>query len=344
MVTVALIIVSAFLSAATAAVASPNGDSKILEKCSSNEDCAAGLYCGSCHVDFQGSRCLRSTSTNTFKLLNNSMPFNKYSYLTTHNSFAIIRGKNHTRVPRVTFFNQEDSITQQLYVPAIKALKEIEVFLSANPSEIVTLILEDYVEAPNGLSRIFKASGLMKYWFPVSSMPQDSQDWPLVKHMIAKNHRLIVFTSQRHKQESEGIAYQWNYMVENQYGNDGMVDGICPKRAESAPLNEKSKTLVLVNHFRSIPIKKVTCKDNSEDLMNMLGTCYGVAGNRWANFVAVDYYKRSEGGGSFQAVDMLNGKQLCGCDDVHSCVVRLFISAWLLHYMKAQKESNKFKA
>jgi hypothetical protein len=33
--------------------------------------------------------------------------------------------------------------------------------------------------------------------------------------------------------------------------------------------------------------------------------------------------QRSDGGGSFQTVDMLNGKLMCGCDDVHACVVRL---------------------
>ena len=92
----------------------------------------------------------------------------------------------------------------------------MEAFLSANPSEIVTLILEDYVEAPNGLTKVFKDSGLRKYWFPLSSMPKDGQDWPLVKDMVAKNQRLLVFTSQKHKQESERIAYQWNFMVENQ--------------------------------------------------------------------------------------------------------------------------------
>ncbi|KAG4175720.1 hypothetical protein ERO13_A11G201350v2 [Gossypium hirsutum] len=66
--------------------------------------------------------------------------------------------------------------------------------------------------------------------------------------------------------------------------------------------------------------KGKTCEDNSGDLINMLRTCYSAASNGWANFVAVDYYKRSEGGGSFQAVDTLNGKLLCGCDDIHACV------------------------
>jgi len=104
----------------------------------------------------------------------------------------------------------------QCQEPAIDTLKEIEAFLSANPSEIVTLILEDYVQAPNGLTKVFNASGLSKYWFPLSSMPQNGQDWPLVSDMVANNQRLIVFTSIRSKQDSEGIAYQWNYMVENQ--------------------------------------------------------------------------------------------------------------------------------
>ncbi|OMO72043.1 hypothetical protein COLO4_27853 [Corchorus olitorius] len=278
---------------------------------------------------------------------NNSLPFNKYAFLTTHNSFANDREPLHTGI-RLTFINQEDTVTQQLnngvralmldtydfkgdiwlchsfkgkcfdftaFGLAIDTFKEIEAFLSANPSEIVTLILEDYVETPNGLSKVFKDSGLMKYWFPVSSMPQNGQDWPLVKDMVSNNQRLVVFTSKKFKQESEGIAYQWNYMVENHYGDAGQQTGKCSNRGESASLDDKTKSLVLINQFHSIPIKEMTCKDNSADVLSMLDTCYGAAGNRWANFVAVDYYKRSDGGGVFQAVDKLNGKLLCGCDD-----------------------------
>lgn len=74
-------------------------------------------------------------------------------------------------------------------------------------------------------------------------------------------------------------------------GKNGMVHGKCPNRADSSALNDRSKSLVLVNHFRTIPIHQATCKDNSKHLINMLSTCYAAAGNRWANFVAVDYYK-----------------------------------------------------
>lgn len=124
-----------------------------------------------------------------------------------------------------------------------------------------------------------------------------------------------------------------------------MQSGSCTNRAESSKLDDKSKSLVLVNYFESVPVKQTTCVHNSGDLVNMAHTCYSSAGNRWANFVAVDYYKvyvvaiavavylspftkngfalqRSEGGGSFQAVDTLNGRLLCGCDDVHACAVR----------------------
>ncbi|CAI9768856.1 unnamed protein product [Fraxinus pennsylvanica] len=305
----------------TVGVACSNGLCKIGDECSTNGDCEAGLYCFSCTASFSGSRCVRSTATNQFQLLNNSLPFNKYAFLTTHNAFAIDDG-----VPRLTFTNQEDNITQQLnngvrglmldtydfkgdvwlchssggechdytaFEPAIDTLREIGAFLSANPSEIVTLILEDYVKAPNGLTKVFTDSGLMKYWFPLSKMPKNGQDWPLVSDMVANNQRLLVFTSIQSKEASEGIAYQWNYMVENQYGDGGMKAGSCFNRAESSVLNDTSKSLVLVNYFRSVPIKLLACVQNSGDLIKMLQTCHDVAANRWANFMAADFYKVS---------------------------------------------------
>lgn len=287
-----------------------------------------------------------------FKIVDTSLPFNKYAFLTTHNSFSIHGEPSHTGVPRITLYNQDDSVTDQLsngvralmldvydfrddiwlchskggkcfdftaFEPAIDTMREIEAFLSSNPSEIVTLILEDYVSSHHGLSKLFKKAGLMKYWFPVSKMPRNGEDWPRVRDMIELNHRLLVFTSVRSKQSTEGIAYQWNYMVENQYGDGGMDSRACYNRSESPALGDRTRSLVLVNYFHTIPLRLTACMEHSLGLLDVLGTCYTAAGNRWANFLAVDYYKRSDGGGVFGATDMLNGMLICGRDDVHAC-------------------------
>lgn len=99
--------------------------------------------------------------------------------------------------------------------PAVNVLKEIQKFLEGNPSEIITIFIEDYVSSDKGLSKVFEAAGLKKYWFPVSSMPTNGGDWPKVDDMVKNNQRLVVFTSKKDKEASEGIAYQWKYVVES---------------------------------------------------------------------------------------------------------------------------------
>lgn len=74
-------------------------------------------------------------------------------------------------------------------------------------------------------------------------------------------------------------------------GNGGMKAGSCPNRAESSAMNTTTRSLVLVNYFRDTPTLPQSCKDNSDSLLNMVNTCYNVAGKRWPNFIAVDFYK-----------------------------------------------------
>jgi len=70
-----------------------------------------------------------------------------------------------------------------------------------------------------------------------------------------------------------------------------MHAGNCFNRETSSPLDDRTKPLVLVNHSPTIPFKQIACEHNSANLINMLHTCFVVAGNQWANFVAVDYYR-----------------------------------------------------
>ncbi|XP_019195270.1 PREDICTED: PI-PLC X domain-containing protein At5g67130-like [Ipomoea nil] len=323
------------------------------ETCStSSNNCNEGFICSTCPANGNTRpRCSRVQPTNPTSKVK-GLPFNKYSWLTTHNSFALSGSKSELGSDIITPTNQEDTVTAQLengvrglmldmydfnddiwlchsfggkclnvtsFQPAIIVLKEIQVFLEENPSEIVTIFIEDYVTSPQGLTKVFDASGLSEYWFPVSQMPQKGEDWPLVDDMVEQNQRLVVFTSKEAKEVSEGIAYEWRYVVENQYGNDGMRSGSCPSRSESLPMNTQTISLVLQNYFPDNPNVTASCVDNSAALLSTMDICYEAAGNRWPNFVAVDFYMRNDGGGVAEAVDRVNGRLTCNCESIAYC-------------------------
>ncbi|CAK9315275.1 unnamed protein product [Citrullus colocynthis] len=333
-------------------VACFNGNCQVLEACTAATDCGSGLYCGNCPASGKNQPiCTRGQATVPTSVIN-GLPFNKYTWLVTHNSFSIVDAPPLDGVQRLTFYNQEDTVTNQLrngvrglmldmydfendiwlchsfrgqcfnftaFQPAINTLREVEAFLTENPTEIVTIIIEDYVHTPKGLTNLFTSAGLDKYWFPVSKMPKKGEDWPTVTDMVLQNHRLLVFTSVASKEAEEGIAYQWKYMLENEPGDPGVVPGSCPNRRESKPLRSRSSSLFLQNYFPTYPVEAEACKEHSAPLFNMISTCYRASGNILPNFLAVNFYMRSEGGGVFDALDKINGQTLCGCSTLASC-------------------------
>ncbi|KAH9663627.1 PI-PLC X domain-containing protein [Citrus sinensis] len=296
-----------------------NGNCQVLDSCAAATDCGPGLYCGNCPALGKNRPiCTRGQATIPTTIIGD-LPFNKYSWLVTHNSFSIVDTPALPGVQRLTFYNQEDMVTNQLRQPAINTLREVEAFLSQYPTEIVTIIIEDYVQTPKGLTSLFVRAGLDKYFFPVSKMPKKGEDWPTVTEMVQKNYRLLVFSSVASKEAEEGIAYQWRYILENESGDPGVKAGSCPHRKESQPLNSRKASLFLQNYFPTYPVEEDACKEHSTPLAEMVGTCYKAAGNLLPNFLAVNFYMRSDGGGVFDVLDKMNGQTLCGCSTVLAC-------------------------
>ncbi|MED6135991.1 hypothetical protein PIB30_051791 [Stylosanthes scabra] len=328
---------------ASSTTACSNGNCQVLEACSAATDCGPGLYCGNCPaLGLTRPICTRGQATIPTSIVN-GLPFNKYTWIVTHNSFSIVDSPPLPGVQRLTFYNQEDTVTNQLRNGVRGLMLDmydfqddiwlchsfrgqcynftafVEAFLAENPTEIVTIIIEDYVHTPKGLATLFARAGLDKYWFPVSKMPKKGDDWPTITEMIQVNQRLIVFTSDASKEAEEGIAYQWKHMVENESGDPGIRKGSCPHRKESKALNSRSSSLFLMNYFPTYPVQADSCKEHSAPLAEMVNTCYKAAGNVLPNFIAINFYMRSDGGGVFDITDRMNGQKLCGCNTITAC-------------------------
>ena len=189
-------------------------------------------------------------------------------------------------------------------------LSLVKTFLDQNPSQIVTVFLESYIDDAARIRAEIDAAGLTGYVFDPADDPDwkiSSQGWPTVDWMVQQNRRFVIFTDSSKDEDNQvGAAYVWRYTVENTYdlGNTGQnLD--CANRSESGELSTKEKMFVM-DHFRSLPNLVAAQQDNQKDgIMNRFKNKCLPTTKRPPSFLFVDFYHHPYCGAA-DAVNELN--------------------------------------
>ncbi len=186
--------------------------------------------------------------------------------------------------------------SQRLY----QALNDVVNFLKENPTEIVTIFLEDYTNTNELKDELEKVKDIQELIYDPDNdekwQVKEKKAWPLLSDMIQRNKRLVIFSSKNHKNEVEkiGVAYNYYYTKENYWsiGNLGN-DWDCPSRWDKGEyIDADYPKLFVFNHYRNVPNVITAAIDNTyEKIMDRINNrCYKTA-KQLPNFVSVDFYE-----------------------------------------------------
>lgn len=275
-------------------------------------------------LGLSSSPLLASTACNGAPELCNR-PYDQVSYATTHNAFNYAYGQGQYLFP-----NQQFSVERQLKdgvralmldvheyngfnsahdgeiwvchsvcwaggEPLINVLGQIRAFLDTHPDEVVTIIFENYVEAP-ALVSAFDWSGLTPY----AATQTVGKPWPTLQTLIDKNTRLVVFTDS-YGGNPAWLMPVWDHAVETHYANEQPEDMTCNYNRGNA-----QNPLFIFNHFLTYPLgaRRLAAQVNFNPfLIDRAEQCWQETGKR-PNFVTLDFYDL---GDLMETVDALNG-------------------------------------
>ncbi|MEJ2855379.1 MULTISPECIES: PI-PLC domain-containing protein [unclassified Saccharothrix] len=172
-------------------------------------------------------------------------------------------------------------------------------FLRANPSEFVTIFLEDYVSAPVLQRELARVNGLDDLLFRPDQAGVRTTGWPTLNTLRATNKRLMIFTDHARsgdtpQRDSFGVMYQSEWTVENYWSMGpglGSSDWSCYSRWNT-PLTRREPgftPLFVMNHFRDVPFTSTATTDNGKLADRARRFCEPAA-RKTPNYLAVDHY------------------------------------------------------
>lgn len=262
-------------------------------------------------------------------------PFNEYSWVTTHNSYEKIN-QNLAEMPRQLsdgvrgfmldlYVDHNKRGAERIkvchkrepacYGPLFNQLRnEFIPFLRGNPSEVVTIFLENYVKREDLQQVLDALPELADYSFNPDNF--STTRWPTLREMARNNNRLILLADSRDisgnyrvNGKTISVLYDQDWIVQNHWSTLGAVasniekahNWSCPTRWNNLPLNtprvaESTKKewprLFLMNQFHTATSTlpdSAKYDNNLTYLLRRADHC-GVT----PNFVGVNNYRSGE--------------------------------------------------
>lgn len=184
------------------------------------------------------------------------------------------------------------------FSPLKKELEVISNFLKNNPTEVLTIILECYVEFSH-FSKAIEQSELAPFLYH----PKADGQWPSLQKMIEENQRLVILTDVQDVNADSWYIYVWDVAFETHYSNKSRSDFNCDINRGDA-----NNSLFIFNHFITQVsigtglIDSSTVINQYDYLLNRLKECQSHH-NQIPNFVTVDFY---DTGNVMEVVNHLN--------------------------------------
>jgi hypothetical protein len=174
-------------------------------------------------------------------------------------------------------------------------LAGIRQFLDDHPNDVVTLILEDYAEAPH-IVQALRDAGLERSL--VHHEP--GKRWPTLRQMKRRGTRLVVF-AQNQGGDAPGLLDAFEEMGETPYSFRSAAEFSCrPNRGPA-----EAPRLFLLNHWVDDPNRRPAAAIvNDYEVLSARAERCERARDHLPNFVAVNF---AEDGDLLRVVDDLNG-------------------------------------
>lgn len=184
------------------------------------------------------------------------------------------------------------------FVSLKNELELIHEFLQRKPNEVVTLILESYVDYKHFEQIIFE-TGLDTFLYS----PATFGAWLSLQEMIDSNQRLVILTDRKEEVAPNWYIYLWDAAFETHFSNKARGDFSC-----AVNRGNKNNDLFILNHFITHQnigtglIDSAKIINQYDYLLNRAFECESDLG-KTPNFITIDFY---DSGDVLKVVNDLN--------------------------------------